>query len=82
VYAVFAVPISLLSGNKFPAGSVVLAMGFMIFQMVYNAVFYYRFINNRTKAGAWKAGGVSFCAVLLWFALSGFLVGLYIRRGF
>ncbi|HVG17369.1 MAG TPA: DUF3667 domain-containing protein [Chitinophagaceae bacterium] len=82
VYAVIAVPVSLLSGNKLRSGSVELAIAFMLFQMVYNAFFYYRFINNRSKAGAWKAVGVSLCAVLLWFSLSGFLVGLYIRTGF
>ena len=82
IYAVILVPISLLMGVKQFNSSFPLALIFMIFQIIYNSIFYYRFIGNYSNASLAKAIAVSSLAVLFWFGFSGFLVAVYITNGF
>lgn len=54
----------------------------IVFQVVYISIFYYHFINQGTKASAWKAAGVGTFVILLWSSLSSGLITLYIVNGF
>lgn len=83
VYAVIFVPLSLLLNIKQSSKtSLLMVIIFMVFQIIYSSIFYYRFMNKGTKTSVWKATGVSIFVVLFWFALSSFLMGLYIANGF
>jgi hypothetical protein len=83
VYAVIFVPLSLLLGIKQSSrAALLMVIIFMIFQIIYSSIFYYRFMDKGTRASAWKATGASIFVVLFWFTLSTFLVGLYIANGF
>jgi hypothetical protein len=55
---------------------------FVIFQVAYDANFYYHFINRQTTGGAIKAIGASITAIILWTALSYGLITFYITNGF
>jgi len=57
-------------------------MTLSIFQVVYSAAFYYRFIDRKTGAGKIKSIVVSLASTVCWFALSGFAVRTYILNGF
>ena len=54
----------------------------ILFQIVYNSIFYYRFINDGTKASALKATLVSTFTIVFWSVLSVGLITLYITNGF
>jgi len=82
IYALFFVPVTLLLGIKHSNSSLISVIIFMIFQIIYNSIFYYRFINKNTYASAFKAICVSLFAVVFWFALSSILVGSYISNAF
>lgn len=78
LYVVILVPLSLLL--MFPNS--ILVGSLMIMQVIYNSVYYYRFIGKATKLSAVKATGVSLFAVAFWIVLSGVLVRMYIKNGF
>lgn len=82
VYVLVFVPASLIAGMKQSKTSMVTVFLFMVFQIIYAAVFYYRFMNKGTKGSAWKATGVSIAVITFWFVLSSFLVMMYIQSGF
>jgi hypothetical protein len=81
VYAVIFIPVSLLIRPFHSNSSLTILLPFTIFQIIYNSVFYYHFINGKTKTSAGKAFLVSIFAILFWMALSSLLVGMYIRNG-
>jgi hypothetical protein len=54
----------------------------IVFQVVYDSIFYYHFINKGTRASALKAVGVSTFVILFWSGLSIGLIMLYISNGF
>jgi len=81
IYAILFVPVSLIfaKGSNI---SFLLIMIFILFQVIYNAIFYYHFIGKNTITSAIKASAVSFIGVGFWFSLSAILVGVYIKNGF
>lgn len=80
-YVVFLYPLSLLFVKQSTA-PLILALIFMVLQVIYNSIFYFHFINKQSKSSAFKATATSLFVVLFWFAFSGLLVGLYISNGF
>jgi hypothetical protein len=54
----------------------------MLYQIVYIAIFYYRFMHHGTTASAWKAAGVATFAIVFWSALVSALISAYITSGF
>lgn len=57
-------------------------IAFFIFQIIYNSIFYYRFLGLHSKFPKWKAFLVSFFGILFWAGLTGTLIRLYISNGF
>jgi len=82
VYVMIFVPFSLLIQIGYGNPSLLIVTAFMVFQVIYNSFFYYRFINKQSKSSALKAFTVSFLVILFWFSLSTLLVRLYITSGF
>jgi len=80
-YALIIVPLSILLNLKSSYPLLVLTL-FVIPQMIYCSVFYYRFMGKGTRSSALKATSVSIFAVAFWFVFSSLLVGLYIKNGF
>lgn len=73
------VPISMALGAK---GSYYSLMIFILLQIVYFSVYYYHFMNKKTRSSLFKAIGVSAFSVIFWTALTSFLIGMYISTGF
>lgn len=85
VYALIFVPMGALFGIKQTdpsTMSMVFVVALLLVQITYASVFYYRFINKGTAASAWKAAGVSLLVTVVWIALTGVVVFLYILHGF
>lgn len=78
VYALVILPLSFVF--HFEGNPAILL--FFAVQLLYFAVFYYGFLRKTTKLQLAKALGVSFINLLLWFSISGSLVGWYISSGF
>ena len=84
-YSLIFVPIVLLLGirqSKPNTLALVVVLLYLAFQLAYASVFYYRFINKGTQASAWKAAGVTVLATVVWIALFGGAIFLYIMNGF
>jgi hypothetical protein len=78
IYAVVIMPLSFafhFAGN--PA-----ILVFFLVQIFYFAIFYYGFLQKKTKLQFLKALGVSVCNLILWVMISGSLVRFYIASGF
>jgi len=80
VFALIFVPFSLVTGVKY--SSMWLTGIYVVFQISYAAIFYYRFIGRTTRAAAWKAAGVSLFVTVFWIALTVLLLIWYISHGF
>lgn len=81
-YALLFVPISLLLNSNHSNSSLFILVFFILFQISYNSIFYYHFMNRKANVAALKSIFVTTFVVLFWFGFSGFLVGLYISNGF
>ncbi|MEA9415243.1 DUF3667 domain-containing protein [Flavobacterium sp. PL02] len=55
---------------------------FLLFQLLYFTVFYYKFLNKNTKLQFAKAFTVSALGIIFWGIVSGFTVNAYISSGF
>jgi hypothetical protein len=55
---------------------------FLLFQLVYFTVFYYKFLNKNTKLQLLKAFGVSAFGIICWGIISGFTINTYVSTGF
>jgi len=55
---------------------------FLLFQLAYFTVFYYRFLNKTSKLQFAKAFGVSAFGIICWGIVSGFTINAYISSGF
>ncbi|HUR10296.1 MAG TPA: DUF3667 domain-containing protein [Flavitalea sp.] len=79
VYVLLIVPLSILIDVK----NSYVSLGFLLlYQVAYDSIFYYRFMGRNSGWAYFKALMVSVTAVVFWFVLSGFLVGVYIATGF
>jgi hypothetical protein len=78
VYVLLIVPLAMLAGLHSYYRLFIL----LVFQVTYDAIFYYRFIGNRNTVARVKAAGVSLGAALFWFALNYLLIYLYVSTGF
>lgn len=81
LYALLFVPLSIFSGLT-QGPSWVPIFIFMVFQIIYNSVFYYKFIGREGMAAGARAATASLFAVLFWYIFSALLVGVYIKNGF
>ncbi len=79
VYILVLVPMSVW---LFPNSGFNVFLFFLAFKILYCSVYYYHFTAKHTKAAAFKAFGVSFCAIMVWTVLSASMVRLYISTGF
>lgn len=79
VYVLLLVPLSLLFNLRHSNSLIGILM---VFQLVYNSVFYYHFIERKTTVAAIKATAISLIAVLIWMGLSYYAISMYIRSGF
>ena len=83
LYTLIFIPVSALAGIKQSSiGAMWMVIGFLILQIVYHSIFYYRFVGQGTRRSAVKASLVSVVVIFSWFCVSTFLVGLYIMNGF
>ena len=83
VFTLFFLPLRLIFNVKEGSQAALkVVLVFMLFEIIYSAIFYYRFMNQGTRASAWKAFGVSFFVVVFWLVVSSLLVALYIAKGF
>jgi hypothetical protein len=55
---------------------------FLLFQLLYFTIFYYKFLNKNTKLQFAKAFTVSVFGIISWGIISGFTVNAYISTGF
>lgn len=58
------------------------ALFFLLFQLVYFTIFYYKFLNKNTKLQFVKAFGISTFGIISWGIISGFTINRYISTGF
>lgn len=72
----------LIFAGLFPKLAGFISAALLVFQAVYNSVFYYRFMNNLTTAGAVKATAVSFLCIFSWVLFSFAVIMFYVARGF
>lgn len=79
LYVAVLVPVSIALGTK---SSYYSLMIFILFQIVYFSIYYYHFMNKKTRSSLFKAIGVSAFSVVFWTALTSFLMGMYISTGF
>lgn len=79
VQVLIFVPVGLLLKHNNP--NIMLSL-FFLFQLIYFSIYYYHFINRRTKGGAVKAFFVSFFIIAFWGIISYFFVKQYISHGF
>ncbi len=82
IYVIILVPLSFFVNVKTSNSSLYAYLIFMVFQITYCSIFYYRFINKAIIGSLFKAIGVSSFAIVFWFALSTFLIGIYIQNSF
>ena len=78
IYVVIIIPVFALINLRTSYAPVAVLM---VFQIVYNSVFYYQFISKNTVSSALKATAASICAILFWVVFSGLLISTYISNG-
>lgn len=78
VNTLLILPISLL----FHLSSNYQALLFLLFQLFYFTLFYYKFLNKSTKLQLLKAFSVSAFGIISWGIISGFTVNAYVSTGF
>ncbi len=81
LYVVLFVPAGLLVKKVEPESRIVLTV-FIICQILYNALFYYRFIDRRSASAAWKSFGISALILVLWVFGISLLIWQYITHAF
>ncbi|MEO6583287.1 MAG: DUF3667 domain-containing protein [Ferruginibacter sp.] len=82
IYACLIVPFSLLIDLNSSGVKIMLFVLFLLFQIIYNGVFYVRFIGKLSRSSTFKAVGVSILAVSMWYVVSALTIGAYIKHGF
>ncbi|RXM48004.1 hypothetical protein [Flavobacterium sp. YO12] len=78
VNTLLILPISLL----FHLSSNYQALLFLLFQLFYFTLFYYRFLNKSTKLQLVKAFSTSAFGIISWGIISGLTVNAYVSTGF
>ena len=58
------------------------ALLFLLFQLFYFTLFYYKFLNKRTKLQLLKVFSTSAFGIISWIIISGFTVNAYVSSGF
>lgn len=80
VYGLIFIPLmSLFEGNSYVYYSLLFC--YFIFEVLYRAIFYYRFINKPGFLQALKALGVSLLSLAIWSGLTFSIIYWYITSG-
>jgi len=79
LYVILIVPIFILLGWKSSRYSLLILF---LYQVTYYSVYYYHFMNTKTRASLFKSIGVSALVVIFWTAVTSLLVAIYISNGF
>ena len=82
LYATIFVPVTLIIGINSSGISVTPILIFMLFQVIYNSIYYFHFMGKYTRGAAFKATAVSIFATAFWYVISASLVSLYIYNAF